>query len=246
MKFILAWIRIILCCIALAFGLLHLTIADKLGLHSELHGFKVRRNFIRVVRFILGVKIEKHGTPHDQPALYVSNHRTLSDPLMMCDDIFAYVIAKAEVKKYPLLGKGASLTGCVFVKRDDKDSRGAVKETIRDILRHGKNVLIYPEGTVTVNKFSGHFKKGSMEVAMDLGVPIVPITVEYKNIQDYWRQDGLLKQFIQQFGKWRSHVYVRYHAPFETANMNSALRRVQIEIDGDIARYHGYDDHSPH
>ncbi len=244
MKYILAWIRIILCSLLLLLGMSYLFLVDLLGLHTELHGFQVRRLYIRIVRWILGIRLEVVGKPIATPGLYVSNHRTLSDPLMTLDRLYAYVIAKHEVRSYPLLGKGASLTGTMFLKREDKDHRRAVRETIRDILRDGKNVLIYPEGTTNVKPFTGQFSKGSLEIAMELGVPIVPVTVEYRDMRDYWRQPKLLAQFIAQFGKWRSHVFIHFHKPFVTDNLNTALRRVQIEIDGDIAHYHGYDDHS--
>ncbi len=244
-RFILASIRIALAVIGLVLAFLTLYIPDLLGRKSEISGFRVRGRYVRYLRWIFGVRLQVIDKPDDVQGLFVSNHRTLSDPLMIVDEVYAYIIAKHEVRSYPILGKGASLSGCVFVKRSDADNRNAVKETIRDILRDGKSVLIYPEGTTTLKRFSEPFKRGSIEVAVDLGVPIHVITTEYRDLNDYWRQAGLFWQFVQQFGKWRSHVYVRYHPSFVSRDLNSAMRKIRILIDGDIATYHGYDDFGP-
>ena len=77
---------------------------------------------------ILNMHVIIEGKPHDKPALYVCNHRSFADPLAILPYLDAYVIAKAEVASYPIINKGAELTGVLYVKREDSQSRNAVRD----------------------------------------------------------------------------------------------------------------------
>ena len=61
--------------------------------------FRLRRRYIRIAQRVIGMRLEHHGHICKAPALYISNHRSLSDPLATCRFVDAYVIAKAEVGK---------------------------------------------------------------------------------------------------------------------------------------------------
>ena len=188
---------------------------------------------------ILNLKIvELIGEIPKVPSLYVMNHRNLIDPVIISHLIDMYFIAKAEVESYPFLGRGAALTGVIYVKRDAKDSRKAARETLNETLQKGLNVGVYPEGTTGTEEFTITFHKGSFEEAAKLNVPVVPIASEYKNKSDLWIQPSLLKQFLIQFGKKETNVKVEIHQALQSDNATFLMRESKSLINGSLKRMH--------
>lgn len=202
-------------------------------------GFRLRRAWVKLAMRILNLNIvELKGEIPKFPALYIINHRNLIDPVIISYLIDMHFIAKAEVESYPVLGKGAALTGVIYVKRDVKDSRKAARETLNETLRNGLNVGVYPEGTTGTEEFTIHFHKGSFDEAASLNVPVVSIASEYRNKSDLWIQPSLLKQFLIQFGKKKTEVKVEIHPPLQSNNGTFLMQESKKLIDGSLARMH--------
>ena len=186
------------------------TISLVVSRHTPNRAFRLRRNWLRVANFILNIKVEKKGKPPITPAIYVSNHRSFSDPLVLLQHLNAYVIAKAEVSSYPLINKGAELTGIVYVKREDWGSRRATRDTMVETIRKGYNILVYPEGTVGKDPHTLPFKRGTFKTAANESIPIVPVAIEYQSPRDLWVIPNFMKQYLYQFSKWRTNVRLEF------------------------------------
>ncbi|MBK8699860.1 MAG: 1-acyl-sn-glycerol-3-phosphate acyltransferase [Saprospiraceae bacterium] len=155
--------------------------------HSPERAFALRKTWLTYFGHpILNIHVEVSGGPIQEPALYVSNHRSFADPVILCRYLDAYVIAKAEVASYPVINKGAELTGVLYVKRDDSKSRNEVRDLMVQTIKKGYNVLVYPEGTVGIQSKTLPFKVGSFMEAARNGIPVVPIAIEYRSEKDLW------------------------------------------------------------
>lgn len=118
--------------------------------------------------------------PKDQSVLFVSNHQSNFDiPLLM-----GYLqkpigfIAKAEIKKLPIVPNWMEIMNCVFMDRSDRrQSLNAIKVGIEK-LKNGHSLVIFPEGTRSKNNQIGEFKSGSFHLATKSGVPIIPVRIE--------------------------------------------------------------------
>jgi len=121
------------------------------------------------------------------------------DPLIELSWIDTYILSKAEVKDYPLLGRGAKETGVVFVDRDNQQSRKNALSSIESLLTNNCPVLIYPEGTTYSGDLTGEFRKGAIEKAYDLNVPVIPVMIEYPDHSYYWGDEELLAYFLRIF-----------------------------------------------
>ena len=76
--------------------------------HTPEKAFKLRKLWLSYIAYpILNLKVQLKGRPTQSPALYVCNHRSFADPLVLCKYLDAFVIAKAEVADYPIINKGA-------------------------------------------------------------------------------------------------------------------------------------------
>ena len=138
-------------------------------------GFRYRKLWGRRASKLLGVEmVDVRGEYKGGPALFISNHRTLTDPIIQVAYINSYIIAKSDVGHIPIVGKGAEMTGIIFVDRDSLKSRHGARKKTEELLLQGKSVLVYPEGTTTTDQKSGLFKLGTFRVAAEHGIPIIP------------------------------------------------------------------------
>ena len=163
--------------------------------------FWVRRRWVSFAKVVLGISVKVEGKAADGHALYVCNHRSFSDPVVLASHVDAYVIAKAEVASLPLLSKGAEMTGVIYVKREDKKSRTATRQLMLDVLMQAKNVLVYPEGTVNAGFYPLPYKTGTFQEAAKNDIAVVPVVLEYKKHKDLWQNSGLLAHHFKQFGR---------------------------------------------
>ncbi len=131
---------------------------------------------------IAGLKLIVDGEEHlwsHRPAVFVFNHQSAMDILILAKLIRQDVVgvAKKEIKKQPFLGPAMALTGTVFIDRDkNSDPREALKPAV-EALDRNRSIAIAPEGTRSNNERLGEFKTGAFHLAMQAGVPIVPIVI---------------------------------------------------------------------
>lgn len=128
----------------------------------------------------LKVKGEEHLWSH-RPAVFVFNHQSKADVIIIARLVRRDIagVGKQEIKKEtPILGKVLELGGVVFIDRaDGKSAINAMKPLLDAMRKEGKSVVIAPEGTRTVSPTMAPFKKGAFHLAMQAGVPIVPIVI---------------------------------------------------------------------
>jgi 1-acyl-sn-glycerol-3-phosphate acyltransferase len=207
--------------------------------HTEERGFRLRRAWVNLAFKILNLKIiEVKGEIPKEPCLYVINHRNLIDPVIIAYLADAHFLAKAEIESYPVLGKGAKMTGVIYVDRDEKGSRTAARKKLHETMKHGLNLAVYPEGTTGTEETTINFHKGSFDEAAKLQFPVVPIAQEFKNKSDLWIQPSLLKQFMIQFAKRETLVKVEIHPPMVSDNATFLMRESKKQIDESLIEMH--------
>ena len=127
----------------------------------------------------LNVKGE-HNIWAKRPAVFVFNHQSKADVIITAKLLRRDIagVGKKELKQYPLIGQLLEFAGVVFIDRQNSASAIEAMTPLVDAMRfEGKSVVISPEGTRTVTPRLGPFKKGAFHLAMQAGVPIVPIVI---------------------------------------------------------------------
>jgi 1-acyl-sn-glycerol-3-phosphate acyltransferase len=140
------------------------------------------RLFIRAGLAMVGVRVEASGLerldPH-QTYIFTPNHQSLIEVPLWVTYLkrnIAY-LGKKEVFKYPIFGYGIRLIGVVPVDRSNSPAAVESARLATENLRRGKSYVVYPEGTRSKDGRLLPFKKGAFMMAIDAGVPIVPITI---------------------------------------------------------------------
>lgn len=151
--------------------------------------------------------------PHDEAVIYVPNHTTFFDILVMSGFVpraFKY-LSKAEILHIPLVGLGMRLAKHVFLKRNDIKSTIECSEKVDERLREGSSMVLFAEGTRSVNGKLKEFKKGAFQMAKKAGVRVVPVSI------------GHLHRWLPASSPLPvapiRHTYIKIHPPIDTKDM---------------------------
>lgn len=214
---ILAILRAIVLILTMMIYLMVYAISRLVWKHTTESAFKLRKHWISYVCLpILNVKIDVKGGPINKASLYVCNHRSFLDPAIISKYLNAMVIAKAEIADYPIISKGAEVTGVIWVRRDSKDSRVGVRQAYIDTIKNGVNVLVFPEGTVSIGPKPLPFKMGTFAEAAKNNFTVIPMALEYKQSSDIWTTGNLIKYYIEQASKWSIHSKLTFGPPLKS------------------------------
>ena len=197
---------------------------------------RCRRLWCRMVLWGLGIRIKKTGqAPEGGPYIFIGNHRSYIDPVVLLRDVLALPVAKADVGAWPLIGYAAKVTGVLYVKRESKRSRADTLGAMGNYLKEGYSILVYPEGTTIVEPKTLPFKRGAFRLAANSGAPLVPVAIEYLDLGDSWvGDDTFVPHFIRCFGKRRTHIVLRYGQPVSGDDASELLKTCQTWIDQQI------------
>jgi putative phosphoserine phosphatase/1-acylglycerol-3-phosphate O-acyltransferase len=139
----------------------------------------------------LRVEGEEHLWSH-RPAVFIFNHQSALDAILMIKLIRRDVtgIGKMELKKNPIFGPIFSAAGVVFIDRSNSVKAIEALKPAVDALKEGRSLVIAPEGTRSPTPRLGRFKKGAFHLAMQAGVPIVPVV--FRNVLDAFPKDATI------------------------------------------------------
>ncbi|MFC1616895.1 lysophospholipid acyltransferase family protein [Candidatus Margulisiibacteriota bacterium] len=150
---------------------------------SEYANIKMAVFFIRIGMFFTGLKIKVDGLENIEDLktnfIVMANHQSLMDILVLMQAIpkkFSF-IAKKELFKIPVLGWDIAMQGHFYIDR--KNPRVAVKQLkkIKEKAKKGASLLIFPEGTRSLDGEIGSFKRGAFLLAQEAELPIVPLYI---------------------------------------------------------------------
>lgn len=132
---------------------------------------------------LINLDLKVHGEEHlwaERPAVFIFNHQSKAD-VVICAKLLRRDMAgvgKQEIKKMPVIGKVLELGGVVMIDRKNASSAIDAMRPLVDAMRdEGRSVALAPEGTRTISPNLGPFKKGAFHLAIQAGVPIVPIVI---------------------------------------------------------------------
>jgi len=129
-----------------------------------------------------GWKIRVEGMENLPPggAILVANHQSAVDIPMLLAAFPrpVHFLAKQELGEVPLLGKAMAAAGNLFIDRDDpRDVVRILRET-GERVNNGGLVVVFPEGTRSVDGSVGEFRPGAFYLAQKSGAPVVPVYID--------------------------------------------------------------------
>ncbi len=143
----------------------------RVGMRSAWTGIRLAGVRVRTVGM---ERLDRQGT-----YIFMSNHVSNLDPPILLPLIpgRTSVMAKKELFDYPLLGRAMRLGSLVPVDRGNRDAGIAAVRAAGEVIRQGINMTIFVEGKRSFDGKLLPFKKGPFYLAMECGVPVVPVTI---------------------------------------------------------------------
>ena len=146
-------------------------------------------------------------------AIIVSNHASQID-INVCASMIPRPIvylAKASIRKVPILGLLNARVGTVFIDRSNPNAAKKSVENLQASLANGISVIVYPEGTRSSTGELNPFKKGAFYLAAGADIPVIPMHVH--GTRKVLPKGGLLLR--------PNPVYVRFGEPFYAKDSSS-------------------------
>ncbi len=137
----------------------------------------------RLVCLICLIRVEVKGRENlkaGQSYIVASNHQSAFDIWLIYGWLgrpFSWVMKK-ELRKVPLVGLACESIGHIFIDRRNPVEAKKSMENAKKILQNGQCVVIFPEGTRTKTGKIGAFKRGAFNMASDLQLPVVPVSIK--------------------------------------------------------------------
>jgi 1-acyl-sn-glycerol-3-phosphate acyltransferase len=169
-----------------------------------------------------GVEVTVEGLERVVPGktyVFVANHQSIYDiPCLFWNIPFQLrIIAKESLGNFPMLGPHLKRTGHMLVDRSKPD-RTRIAGWANRLTSNGLSLIVFPEGTRSRTGMMGKFKGGSIMLAMQTGLPIVPISV-------------IGSRHVMKKGELTTrpgHVRLIVHSPIETAaNSEPSVQQVR-------------------
>jgi lyso-ornithine lipid O-acyltransferase len=180
-----------------------------------------------------GIQVVVHGRPPREASIVVANHLSYIDPLAILSHVPATVIAKSEVREWPVIGEAVQGLGALFVDRDCAHSGARVLRAAQGWLRGGGSVVAFPEGTTTVGDRVLRFRRGLFGIAQIEGVPVVPVALRYESEAPCWVGDAaFFPHYVRTTARVCTRVFMRFGAPIDPRTADSPERLAEAARDG--------------
>jgi 1-acyl-sn-glycerol-3-phosphate acyltransferase len=144
--------------------------------------YNVGMRIVRAGIWISGIRVLVTGRDRLDPKqtyIFMSNHVSNIDPPVLIPWLpkRTSVLVKKELFRIPVLGTAMRVAHLVPVDRHNRD---AAVQSVRDaaeVIRHGLDMTVFPEGTRSPDGRLLPFKKGPFYLAIESGCPVVPVTI---------------------------------------------------------------------
>lgn len=178
---------------------------------------KIARLWARMLLFIGGVRLEVEGREHlnpRRPYIFAANHQSQFDIFALLAAVplpFSW-LAKEELFRIPLLGPAMKGAGYIPINRTDRRSAFASIDQAAARVRAGTSIVIFPEGTRSLDGKLKTFKKGGFFLAIKSKQSVVPVSIS-----------GSFRVLAK--GSFRVHrgtIRIHFSAPIPTDTLSPA------------------------
>ncbi|MFD9186871.1 lysophospholipid acyltransferase family protein [Streptomyces phaeochromogenes] len=142
---------------------------------------RLTRTWCRTIVRATGVRLRITGAPPPGGGLLlVANHISWLDIPLLAAVRPARMLAKAEIRQWPVAGVLTASSGALFIQRDRLRALPRTVERIADSLRGGSAVVVFPEGSTWCGRAQGRFRRAAFQAALDAAVPVQPVHLHYR------------------------------------------------------------------
>ncbi len=128
---------------------------------------------------VFGLRVRRHGTPLDGATVFVANHVSWVDIVVLHSQRMMGFVAKREIAGWPVVGWLATRGETIFHQRGSQESLGGVLHEMLARLRAGRSVGVFPEGRTRDGREVGPFHARIFLAAVEANAPVQPVALRY-------------------------------------------------------------------
>jgi len=189
---------------------------------------------------VFGMRVQGVGTPLPGGTMFVANHVSWVDIMALHSQHMMGFIAKAEIRRWPVVGWISSHGETIYLQRGNAHSLGDVMAEMAQRLRDGRAVAAFPEGGTRDGRELGAFHARIFTAAVDADAPVQPVALcfgehcEAQSIVAFARGEGFMGNFARLLGEPARPVRVCFlepilHAEHEGRRGIARLAQVRVE-----------------
>ena len=153
----------------------------------------------------------------------MANHRSTIDIAVLLRTFGGRMVSRGDLSGWPLLGAAARSVGTIFVDRANAMSGANTIRMMRDALRDGDTVCLFPEGTTFAGDEVRPFHAGAFVAALRTGAEIVPVGIAYERGSGAaFVGEPFLAHLSRMAGAEPTRVVARVGAPFVVEERSKA------------------------
>jgi 1-acyl-sn-glycerol-3-phosphate acyltransferase len=176
------------------------------------------RSLLRLLR--VDLRVDPNPVTHENggtPRLVVANHRSTVDILLMLHLFGGNLLARGDMAHWPGIGVLARRAGTLFVDREDPASGAAAVQSMRERLRRGITVCVFPEGTTFRGDDVREFQAGAfIAVAREKGL-VTPVGIAYETPDAVYGDEPVADHMKRLARSPSTRVAVAIGVPFSAA-----------------------------
>ena len=183
----------------------------------------------RCMCWLLFIKVDIKGLENIQEGksyVFVCNHQNIYDIFVVYGwlPLFFKWLMKMELRRVPFLGAACEAAGHIFVNRKNPRESHKSLEIARQRLQNGVSLVVFPEGTRSLDGRIGKFKRGAYQIGAELNLPIVPMTLNgaYERLP----KGAMLVE--------PGRIELIIHQPISWENTNEAAQREMMDESREI------------
>ena len=193
---------------------------------------------------VFGMRVERRGQPLAGGTLFVANHVSWIDIVVLHSQHMMGFIAKSEIRDWPVVGWVTTHAETLFLQRGNSDSLSGVMEVMAERLRAGRAVAAFPEGGTRDGAQLGAFHARIFTAAVAADASVQPVALCYgkgceaQTIVAFARRERFLGNFLRLLGEPARPVTVHFLEPIlhaehagRRAIAHTARARVQAAME---------------
>lgn len=171
------------------------------------------RALARGILAALGIRLRLRGPVPRPGSLLVSNHISWLDAVALAAVLPVRLVAKHDVRSWGVIGWGSARIGSIFIDRSRPRALPGTVAEVAGLLRAGRSVAVFPEGTTYCGSDHGRFRPALFQAAIDANAPVVPVSIGYDSAEAAFLADETLWESIRRVARVRGLTLTVVTAP---------------------------------
>ena len=184
------------------------------------------RTWMGGLAWVFGLRLRRTGVPLAGGTLFVANHVSWMDIVVLHSQQMMGFIAKSEIRGWPLVGWLAAQGESIFLQRGNGDSLGLVSTEMAQRLRAGRAVGAFPEGGTRNGAVGIVFHARIFAATVEAAAPVQPVALCYgprasaQTVMAFAPRERFLGNFVRVLGEPARPVWVHVLEPILPDHFN--------------------------